>query len=110
MKIRRSLVVLFLIASLVIPISLYRNTFSVNASDEFISTVGIISNVLITVFLMLVVAFSIFSDDFPHSYTARKNVGLGAISMLTAASCGNNFFSVGARAWMKGRLRPMMFS
>ena len=88
MKIRRSLVVLFLIASLVIPISLYRNTFSVNASDEFISTVGIISNVLITVFLMLVVAFSIFSDDFPHSYTARKNVGLGAISMLTAASCG----------------------
>lgn len=88
MKIRRSMVVLFIIASLVIPISLYRNMFSENASEEFISTVGIISNVLMTVFLMLVVAFSIFSDDFPHSYTARKSGGLGIVSMLAAAACG----------------------
>ncbi len=88
MKIRRSMVVLFIIASLVIPISLYRNMFSENASEEFVSTVGIISNVLMTVFLMLVVAFSIFSDDFPHSYTARKSGGLGMISMLAAGACG----------------------
>ncbi|MBQ9902722.1 MAG: hypothetical protein IJM51_10140 [Clostridia bacterium] len=88
MKIRRSMVVLFIIASLVIPISLYRNIFSENASEEFVSTVGIISNVLMTVFLMLVVAFSIFSDDFPHSYAARKSGGLGLVSMLAAGACG----------------------
>ena len=88
MKIRRSLVVLFIIASLVIPISLYRNMFSENASDEFTSTVGIISNVLMTVFLLLVVAFSIFSDDYPHTYAPRKSSPLGTIAMLAAAACG----------------------
>ena len=88
MKIRRSLVVLFIIASLVIPISLYKNMFSANASDEFVSTVSIISNVLMTVFLLLVVAFSIFSDDYPHTYSPKKSGVLGTISMLTAATCG----------------------
>lgn len=88
MKIRRSMVVLFLIASLVIPISLYRNMFSENASEEFLSTVGIINNVLLAVFLMLVFAFSIFSDDFPHTYTARKSKWLGCVSVLCASACG----------------------
>ena len=88
MKIRRSMVVLFIIASLVIPISLYRNMFSENASEEFISTVSIISNVLMTVFILLVAAFSIFSDDYPHTYSPRKSVLLGTVSMLAAAACG----------------------
>lgn len=88
MKIRRSLVVLFIIASLVIPISLYKNIFSANASDEFVSTVSIINNVLLTVFLMLVFAFSIFCDDYPHTYSAEKSGALGVISVLTGAACG----------------------
>ena len=88
MKIRRSMVVLFIIASLIIPISLYRNMFSQNASEEFLSTVGIISNVLMTVFLLLVVAFSIFSDDFPHSYSPGQSRPLGLVALLAAASCG----------------------
>ncbi len=62
--------------------------FSENASDEFTSTVGIISNVLMTVFLLLVVAFSIFSDDYPHTYAPRKSSPLGTIAMLAAAACG----------------------
>ena len=80
--------VLFIIASLFIPISIYRNMFSKNASDEFVSTVGIICNVLMTVFLLLVVAFSIFSDDYPHTYSPKKSSVLGTISMITAALCG----------------------
>ena len=80
--------VLFIIASLVIPISLYRSMFSENASDEFVSTVSIISNVLMTVFLLLVVAFSIFSDDYPHTYSPKKSGPLGTVSMLVAAACG----------------------
>ena len=88
MKIRRSMVALFTIASLLIPISLYRNIFSENASEEFISTVGIISNVLMTVFILLVVAFSVFSDDYPHTYSPRKSTPLGTVSMLAAAACG----------------------
>jgi hypothetical protein len=88
MKIRRSMVVLFIIASLIIPISLYRTMFSQNASEEFLSTVGVISGVLMTVFLLLVVAFSIFSDDYPHSYAPAKSAPLGLAAMLTAAACG----------------------
>ena len=88
MKIRRSMVVLFIIASFVIPISLYRNLFSENASEEFVSTVGIIKNVLMAIFLLLVVAFSIFSDDYPHAYSPQKSNILGFISMMTAAACG----------------------
>ena len=88
MKIRRSMVVLFIIASLIIPISLYRNMFSQNASEEFLSTVGVISGVLMTVFLLLVVAFSIFSDDYPHSYAPGKSIPLGLAALLTAAACG----------------------
>ena len=88
MKIRRSMVVLFIIASFVIPISLYRNLFSENASEEFVSTVGIIKNVLMAIFLLLVVAFSIFSDDYPHTYSPQKSNILGFISMMTAAACG----------------------
>lgn len=41
-----------------------------------------------TVFLLLVVAFSIFSDDYPHMYSPKKSGALGTISMLAAAACG----------------------
>ncbi len=62
--------------------------FSENASEEFLSTVGIIKNVLMTVFILLVFAFSILSDDYPHTYNAAKSNGLGFFTMLAAASCG----------------------
>lgn len=88
MKIRRSMVVLFIIASLIIPISLYRSIFSANASEEFINTVSIINNVLMTVFILLVSAFSIFSDDYPHTYSPRKSNVLGVVSMAAAVLCG----------------------
>ncbi len=88
MKIRRSMVVFFIIAAFLIPISLYRNLFSENASEEFVSTVSIISNVLMTVFILLVVAFSIFSDDYPHIYSPQKSSALGIISTLAATACG----------------------
>lgn len=88
MKIRRSMVVLFIISTLLIPISLYRSMYSENASWEFLSTVGIINNVLIGLFLLLVFSFSIFTDEYPHSYQPRKSTGMGFVSMLLAAACG----------------------
>lgn len=88
MKIRRSMVVLFIISTFIIPISLYRSMFSADASTEFLSTIDIISNVLMAVFLLLVFAFSLFTDDFPHVYHPRQSRGLGLITMLLAASIG----------------------
>lgn len=88
MKIRRSMVVLFIISTFMIPISLYRSMFSDGASTEFLSTVDIISNVLMAVFLMLVFSFSLFTDDFPHAYNPRQSRLLGFVTILLAAAVG----------------------
>ena len=88
MKIRRSLVVLFVISTFIIPLSLYRSLFSSDASSEFVSTLGIINNVLMGIFLLLIFAFSVFTDEFPHSYPPHVSRGLGIVSMLMAAACG----------------------
>lgn len=88
MKIRRSMVVLFIISTFIIPISLYRSMFSADASTEFLSTISIVSKVLMVVFLLLVFSFSLFTDDFPHLYHPRQSRGLGFVSMLLAAAIG----------------------
>ena len=88
MKIRRSLVVLFVISTFIIPLSLYRALFSSDASSEFVSTLGIINHVLMGIFLLLIFAFSVFTDEFPHSYPPHASRGLGFVSMLLAAACG----------------------
>lgn len=88
MKIRRSMVVLFVMATFIIPVSIYRSMFAEDASAEFLGTVNIIYNVLMGIFLMLIFAFSIFTDDFPHSYNNHKSVFLGFLTMLLAASVG----------------------
>ncbi len=88
MKIRRSMVVLFVISTFIIPISLYSSMFSANASTEFVNTINIINNVLMAIFLMLVFAFSLFTDDFPRTYNSRKSKGLGFVTMLLAAAVG----------------------
>ena len=88
MKIRRTLVVLFVISTFIIPLSLYRALFSSDASSEFVSTLGIINNVLMGIFLLLIFAFSVFTDEFPHSYPPHASRGLGIVSMLLAAACG----------------------
>lgn len=88
MKIRRSLVVLFVISTLIIPLSLYRSMYSANASDEFQSTIGIISHALMIIFLLLAFSFSLFTDDFPHSYTSKPSRGLGLLAVLLAGAAG----------------------
>ena len=88
MKIRRSMVALFVLSTFLIPISLYRAMYSAGASEEFLSTVSIIQNVLLAVFLALVFSFSLFTDDYPRSYTPRASRLLGLISMLLAAGIG----------------------
>ncbi len=88
MKIRRSMVTLFILSTFIIPVSLYRLMYSANASDEFLSTVDIIRTVLMALFLMLVFAFSLFTDDYPHVYTPKQSRGLGFVAMLVAAAAG----------------------
>lgn len=88
MKIRRSMVALFILSTFLIPISLYRAMYSAGASEEFLSTVSIIQNVLMAVFLALVFSFSLFTDDYPRSYTPRVSRLLGFTSMLLAAAIG----------------------
>lgn len=88
MKIRRSMVALFILSTFIIPVSLYRSMYSANASDEFLSTIDIIKTVLMVLFLMLVFAFSLFTDDYPHLYTPKQSRGLGFIAMVMAAATG----------------------
>ena len=88
MKIRRSLIVLFVISTVMIPLSLYRSLFSGDASAEFVGTLEIISRVLMTIFLLLIFAFSVFTDEFPHSYQPHSSRGLGVVSVLLAAATG----------------------
>lgn len=88
MKIRRSMVVLFVMATFIIPVSIYRSMFSADASVEFLGTIDIIYNVLMGIFLLLTFSFSLFTDDFPHSYSNHQSRFLGLITMLLAASIG----------------------
>lgn len=88
MKIRRSMVVLFVMSTFIIPVSIYRSMFATDASVEFLGTVDIIYNVLMGIFLLLIFAFSIFTDDFPHSYNNHQSRFLGFITMLLAALTG----------------------
>lgn len=88
MKIRRSMVVLFTMSALIIPVSLYRSIFAADASAELTGAVNIIYNVLMGIFLLLTFSFSIFTDDFPHSYAEKKSRFLGLITVLLATAAG----------------------
>ncbi len=88
MKIRRSMVVLFVMAALIIPVSLYRSIFAADASAELTGAVSIIYNVLMGIFLLLTFSFSIFTDDFPRSYSEKQSKFLGFITMLLATAMG----------------------
>lgn len=88
MKIRRSMVVLFVMSALLIPISLYRSMFAVDASAELTGAVNIIYNVLMGIFLLLTFSFSVFTDDFPRSYVEKKSRFLGFITILLATATG----------------------
>lgn len=88
MKIRRSIIVLLVMATLLVPVALYRSMFSADASEELVSAVNIIFKVLMAIFLLLNFSFSIFTDDFPHSYNETKNPILGIFSVLVAVALG----------------------
>ncbi len=88
MKIRRSMVVLFVMSALIIPVSIYRSTFAVDASAELTGAVDIIYNVLMGIFLLLTFSFSIFTDDFPRSYVEKKSRFLGFVTILLATATG----------------------
>ena len=49
-----------------IPLSLYRSLFSGDASAEFVGTLEIISRVLMTIFLLLIFAFSSCKNEEIH--------------------------------------------
>ena len=88
MKIRRSMIVLFTMSALIIPISIYRSIFASDASAELTGAVNIIYNVLMGIFLLLTFSFSIFTDDFPRSYAEKKSGFLGFITVLLATAAG----------------------
>lgn len=88
MKIRRSMVVLFTMLALIVPVSVYRTMFTADASAELSSTVDIIYTVLMGIFLLLTFSFSIFTDDFPRSYNEGKSRILGTVTLLLCAALG----------------------